>query len=109
MAATERVARSYLFDLGNSVDGPIGACIRIEALTAEEALARVRECLREEVEIDDVLAGRLSGTEYATVYFNPLKITLDDLSGEAECVACESVILEDQDRCPYEHEHPTGA
>lgn len=103
MAATERVPRSYMFDLGDSNDGPIGAVIRVEALTAELALARLQSLLPEFVELGQTITGLDQPTEYATVYFNARHATVEP--GWTECVDCQAMLHEDQDRCPYEHEH----
>jgi hypothetical protein len=102
----ERVKRSYLFSVGDAGDDPVGFAIRVEALNPEAALDLVCEKLPDQADVSDKLRGRLDDVVYAEVYVNARKITLDHLFGQAECTECEVWLTEDQDRCPYEHEHP---
>jgi hypothetical protein len=107
----ERVERSYLFSVGNSSDGPIGFVARVSAVTREEAVNRLRSLLPGLVECDHLVDGLpFDGkAEYLTVYFNDMDetrgISVKDIEG-AECLGCEAEIAEDEDRCPYEDEHP---
>lgn len=70
---------SFLFDCGDSNEGPIGFCARVIADTREEALDKLRRALpasHEGCEIEHY--GDDDEIEYLTVYFNENQVTLDD-------------------------------
>jgi hypothetical protein len=68
--------KSYLFDLGNSTDGPIGYCTRIEAESAAKAVEQLKEIIADlNREYDLAKGAGLRGdpsrrVEYFVVYFN---------------------------------------
>lgn len=68
--------RSYHFSLGDSSNGPVGFCARVNAASKKEAVAYLREVIGIEVE---VFRHMLESGEYVAVYFNPDKITEDDI------------------------------
>ena len=55
----------FHFDVGDTMQGPLGLCARIEADTSEEAVTRLREVMGNEMEV------MANGIEYVRVYFNP--------------------------------------
>lgn len=72
---------SYHFDLGNSFSGPIGACARVTAKDCERAVGILRSAL-EFLERQYEVLRHEEGVEYLTVYFNPQKITADNIDDE---------------------------
>lgn len=68
--------KSFHFDVGNSNDGPIGMCARVQAETPEQALELLKAYLPEEVEVD----GNTPGVEYVRVYINDANITVKDVT-----------------------------
>lgn len=65
-----RKVKSYLFDVGNSGNGPLGMCIRVRARTKRGATQIANGLLSELGEIS-VSSGRLTdGVEYCTIYLN---------------------------------------
>jgi hypothetical protein len=87
--------KSFHFSLGDSSDGPIGFCASIKAKTQEDALAALRdaiEAINREHSLPDDRGNRAYMSvdsvrptlevEYIQVYFNPDKITLDDIDDE---------------------------
>lgn len=84
--------KSYHFDLGNSVDGPVGYCTRIKATSRREALKILKAVLPEEASIRDLLCGtdaQLRAVEYLNVYFSDNVTTGDiddseDVKGETD-------------------------
>lgn len=75
---------SYLFSLGNSTDGPVGYCFRIEAGDREEAIDRANALLRptglegdpegapECIELGELFCLSFpDSVEYFNVYINP--------------------------------------
>jgi len=69
----------YHFDLGNSNDGPIGLCARIQADSPEAALCRLNELLASELELFNKPRG-----EYITIYINKANISIDDIDDTEE-------------------------
>lgn len=71
----EGMTGSFHFDMGNSAEGPIGLCARINAKTAEEAVERLREAFEEiagdlgEIELHTSWENREKG-EYICIYLN---------------------------------------
>lgn len=67
---------TYLFDLGNSSEGPVGYCARVRAASPAEAAAIMREAMhdRREIERPD------HRFESVDVYFNPEAITEADIT-----------------------------
>lgn len=66
---------SFHFDIGNSNEGPIGMCARIQAKTRSEALELLRDALGDYAEISSA-AGPI---EYIHVYFNGEAIDESDI------------------------------
>lgn len=91
---------SYHFDVGNSLDGPIGFCARVVAATADQALARLRAYLTEMVDgyatyddCTDNLSDRpATGIEYLRIYFNPERVALAHISSEDETEETEESV-----------------
>jgi hypothetical protein len=74
---------SYHFDIGNSNDGPLGMCARVDAPDPDTALAILQEridTLTRGWEIE--LQPCTSKGEYIAVYFNPDNLTVDMLSDD---------------------------
>ena len=68
--------RSYHFSIGNSSDGPIGFCCRINGTSKKDAL----ETLQAMLGYDGVeMKWGMEPGEYATVYFNPDAISIKDI------------------------------
>lgn len=111
------MAKSYLFDCGNSTDGPIGFCARVTAKDETEALARLENFMLQrlgpEKDIDIDGATKAGGIEYFTIYFgaenlNPDNINLQET--EDICPDCgwnEGSCMCDEDICP-DCEFPVG-
>lgn len=71
--------KSYHFDCGDSNNGPIGFCARIDAESKAEAVKRLRELLEQNDNAVDVPLTDSPGGEYVTVYFNGLRVTEKDI------------------------------
>lgn len=75
--------KSYHFDVGNSMDGPIGFCGRIKAESRSAAVALLRESLPQEVDITqrmrDLASGERRRVEYGHVYVNSNAIGVQDI------------------------------
>lgn len=71
---------SYHFDVGDSNDGPIGLCIRVDAASREEA-EEIIHSLPMEVPLKGAFAMD-TRIEYATVYINTGRITQSDIDEE---------------------------
>lgn len=54
--------KSFHFDLGNSVDGPLGLCARIQAVTREGALLKLKTAL------SSLLRGTCPQDYYGSLY-----------------------------------------
>jgi hypothetical protein len=78
MSENESRVRSYLFSIGNSNVGSVGACARVQARSPEEALSILQDVLPEEscVFIDD------PRIEYCNAYFNGRNLTMEDLDND---------------------------
>lgn len=63
--------KSYHFDLGDSTDGPVGLCARVEARSKAEAVALLRDLLPEELPV----ATGHPRVDYVNVYINTDAIT----------------------------------
>lgn len=77
--------KSYHFDCGDSNNGPIGFCARIDANSEAEAVARLRELLEMNDNTVDVPLTDSPGGGYVAVYFNPLNVTeahIDEVTEE---------------------------
>ena len=78
---------SYHFSLGDSADGPVGACARVLA-SSEEAAVRQLRALLESKARELVMTHLSHSIESLTVYFNPSAISanaideVDDLDEE---------------------------
>ncbi len=67
---------SYLFNVADSDEGPMGLCARVDANTPEAALAILRWRIGSDIQRFKVIGG----LEYIYVYLNASEITLDDIS-----------------------------
>ena len=73
--------RSFHFDIGNSTDGPVGLCARINADTPQEATARLRELLEHHTDLHNSVQLWRDGEQYISVYVNteyPIPAHIDD-------------------------------
>lgn len=63
--------RSYHFNVGDSTQGPLGLCARVDATSSLSALAELREVLDNRRELD-VISGERRGDieDSGTVYFD---------------------------------------
>lgn len=75
---------SYHFSLGNSTDGPIGFCARVEASDASDAVDRLQEILSKRLNGNEELEIYSNGPEYVSVYFNQAVLSFDDIDEEDE-------------------------
>ena len=83
--------KSYLFDLGDSNDGPIGMVLRVLATDEDQAVQIARkalrlavgECGQITVQVPDEFKDEV---EYIALYINPDNVTKRDIS-EAETEA----------------------
>ena len=66
--------KSYHFCLGNSNDGPVGYCARVDATSKEEAVELLKARLPDSVMVQDS-----GGDEYIEVYLNNEAITTSDI------------------------------
>ncbi len=66
--------KSYHFCLGNSTEGPVGCCARVNATSEEEAVELLKAKLP-----DSVIVQNYSGNEYIEVYLNNEAITTSDI------------------------------
>jgi len=70
--------KSYHFSLGNSTTGPVGYCARIEAESAQDAIAKLETVLEElDYRSCDLWSG--PGGQYLQVYFNAEPISENDI------------------------------
>ena len=81
----------YHLDCGNSSEGPIGLCAVIEAKDAEEALAKLKAILPDEIDIRDECFsgsfdrfGDVGDVEYVNVYISAENIKITELDEEDE-------------------------
>ena len=75
---------SYHFSVGDSADGHIGLCARVDADTKEEAVVAVKAVIEEfvrEFRLKFLSKGTFAehGVEYFNVYLNPDKFTVEDI------------------------------
>jgi hypothetical protein len=66
--------KSYHFCLGNSTEGPVGFCARVNATSEEEAVELLKGKLP-----DSVMVQGSGGDEYIEVYLNNEAITTSDI------------------------------
>lgn len=66
--------KSYHFCLGNSTEGPVGYCARIDATSKEEAVELLKAKLP-----GSVMVQGYGGNEYIEVYLNIEAITTSDI------------------------------
>ena len=66
--------KSYHFCLGNSNDGPVGYCARVDATSKEEAVELLKAKLP-----DSVMVPCYGVNEYIEVYLNIEAITKSDI------------------------------
>ena len=66
--------KSYHFCLGNSTEGPVGCCARVNATSEEEAVELLMAKLP-----DSVMVQGYGGSEYIEVYLNNEAITKADI------------------------------
>jgi hypothetical protein len=79
--------KSYLFDLGDSNDGPIGMVLRVLATNQNQAVQIARkalrlaigECGQITVQVPDQF---MDDVEYIALYVNPDNVTKRDISEE---------------------------
>ena len=77
--------KSYLFDCGNSTDGPIGFCARIQAKDEPEAVAILENFLNDNLHFQQALDMKVSedcrqaGVEYVTIYFGSENLTPNNI------------------------------
>jgi hypothetical protein len=89
-ATRQRRLRMYHFDLGNSSEGPVGACIAVAAHTAEEAVRKAQNVFGgglDGVGLDyliEVFDERVHPDEYCRVYLNPDALRIRDIDEEYE-------------------------
>jgi hypothetical protein len=69
--------RTYLIDIGNSGTGQIGCCAYVKAKTKQSALRRFRDQVG--YHENKLPAAGDEAIETINVYFNPAKITLDNI------------------------------
>ena len=84
---------SFHFDLGDSNDGPIGFCARVQADSQEQALERLREALPDDL----VVPTSHEGIEYIEVYFNRANINLEHIDDEEDVDDDEVEIVNEAD------------
>ena len=65
---------SYHFCLGNSTEGPVGCCARVNATSEEEAVELLKAKLP-----GSVMVQGFGGNEYIEVYLNIEAITKSDI------------------------------
>lgn len=71
---------SYHFSLGNSTDGPIGFCARVNANSRANAARILKERLEEFTSDLSLSVQEMQSTgEYIEVYFNPDAISAKDI------------------------------
>lgn len=75
---------NYHFDCGNSNEGHIGFCARVNAATPEEALQKLKDRLPMEVEVKyhEVVPEMDPRSEYIQIYITPENITVSDIDFE---------------------------
>ena len=101
--------KSYLFDAGNSTEGPIGFCARIKAKDETEAVAILQNYLCDNLHFQEALdmevrdEHKQAGVQYVTIYFGSENLTPDDISQDMTedlCLECG----ESDDYCDCETE-----
>jgi len=70
---------SYHFSLGNSTDGAIGFCARINARNLDHALRELQHRLDKHT-INREVELILSKDEYVTIYLNPDAVSVEDIT-----------------------------
>jgi len=78
VAQEEPQLKSFLIDVGNSTDGPIGMSIRVMAVSKEEAIQLVKDSLPECVQVDSFVDVD-PAIEYVNVYLNATVLTVRDI------------------------------
>lgn len=77
--------KTFHFSLGNSNDGPVGFCARVQAKDINRAVEILQAALPEESVIQEESPGKdEEGIEYLTVYFNPKVVTWQSIDEEDE-------------------------
>ena len=71
--------QSYHFSLGNSNEGPVGYCARVDATSEEEAVELLKARLPESVMAQGSGGNEYLGNEYIEVYLNIEAITTSDI------------------------------
>ena len=66
--------QSYHFSLGNSNEGPVGYCARVDAISEDEAVELLKARLPDSVMVSDSF-----GNEYIEVYLNIEAIPKSDI------------------------------
>lgn len=74
---------SYHFNLGNSDDGPLGMCARINGSSKEDALERLKSMIPEDMEIL-IENPDLESGEYIAFYVNEKHISEKDVDDSDE-------------------------
>ena len=70
---------SYHFCLGNSTEGPVGCCARVNATSEEEAVELLKARLPDSVMVQGSGGNEYLGNEYIEVYLNIEAITKSDI------------------------------
>lgn len=78
--------KTYHFSCGNSTEGAVGLCARVDSETAEDALSKLRHVLEAGIGSFGELPLRIGGPdiEYVTIYISPGNITAVDINEESE-------------------------
>src|ERR1035438_5746978 len=87
--------KSYHFDVGNTTQGKIGMCLRVNAEKAEQAVGFVNEFLADrghefQIEGPGAVDEKTAGVEYCTVYLNPAGLTVSDIDEENDAEDCDA-------------------
>ena len=85
MAKTKR--KSFLISAGNSSTDPVGFCVRVKALTKEEALKKVKDALPECIDAGRDCDDTDDDIEYFNIYTNTEALNITDIDdGDTEDV-----------------------
>ena len=83
--------QSHHFDCGDSSDGPIGFCGRIQATDKDEALEILRDVLPDELRITPVGEdANYARVEYLEIYLSPENVTIHEID-EVDDEGCEAL------------------
>lgn len=78
--------KSFHFSCGDSTDGPIGFCARVQAEDVNDAVQKLKDALGWLRELDAKKASGMGNPaiEYLEIYFNPEAITWKAIDEEDE-------------------------